>query len=261
MGKKKGNHPDSSLFDKQKASTLSALQEEDKSRKGSVDAPIHNFVSTINNHPDFFTLSSCSGRILLSSGVKKQGLKWIYASHQLGAEEEFLRSLDNALQGDEFQSGDDSSPILMFKMEAFILHVQCRNTEFARAFLLLATESGFRNSGITLSKSGKVVLAIRSSHGLEVPLFLNKPENSLSVSHSYLAQLLVHANQKMAQNEKRHKDLFERFSSAVWDEPKKVLKPQFLASPMIKGPRPKEVLTCEPLLDLEDSLKGLLEEA
>lgn len=33
-----------------------------------------------------------------------------------------------------------------------------------------ALESGFRNSGITFGKHGKVILAIRSCIGLEVPL-------------------------------------------------------------------------------------------
>jgi tRNA wybutosine-synthesizing protein 3 len=33
-----------------------------------------------------------------------------------------------------------------------------------------ALESGFRNSGITLGKHGKVILAVRSCVGLEVPL-------------------------------------------------------------------------------------------
>jgi len=33
-----------------------------------------------------------------------------------------------------------------------------------------ALESGFRNSGITLGKHGKIILAVRSCIGLEVPL-------------------------------------------------------------------------------------------
>jgi tRNA(Phe) wybutosine-synthesizing methylase Tyw3 len=33
-----------------------------------------------------------------------------------------------------------------------------------------ALESGFRNSGITLGKHGKIILAVRSCIGLEVPV-------------------------------------------------------------------------------------------
>jgi tRNA(Phe) wybutosine-synthesizing methylase Tyw3 len=33
-----------------------------------------------------------------------------------------------------------------------------------------ALESGFRNSGITIGKHGKIILAVRSCIGLEVPL-------------------------------------------------------------------------------------------
>jgi len=36
--------------------------------------------------------------------------------------------------------------------------------------MFYSIESGFRNSGLTLGKAGKIVLAVRSTHGLEVPL-------------------------------------------------------------------------------------------
>ena len=40
----------------------------------------------------------------------------------------------------------------------------------AKRLLTISTDTGFRNSGFTFGKAGKVVLAIRSTHGLEVPL-------------------------------------------------------------------------------------------
>jgi len=51
-----------SLFDKQKAETLSSS---DLSRKGSVDEPIKDFLSDLNNDENYFSLSSCSGRIVI----------------------------------------------------------------------------------------------------------------------------------------------------------------------------------------------------
>ena len=50
------------LFDRQKAEKLSKV---DLSRKGSVDAPIFDFLKNLNSHPDYVSLSSCSGRIII----------------------------------------------------------------------------------------------------------------------------------------------------------------------------------------------------
>ncbi|XP_040572799.1 tRNA wybutosine-synthesizing protein 3 homolog [Lepeophtheirus salmonis] len=269
MAKKKRD-PHSSdtsfIFDKQKRSTLAAL-EEDKSRKGSVDQPIADFVSAINQHPDLVTLSSCSGRILVSSGSKNKNVSWIYSTHELGLKEELITNIQCSLSSNsEIQS-------LTFKMEAFILHVQCRTPEVARQFHQIAVQSGFRNSGISISKSGKVVLAIRASHGLEVPLFINGENNSLLVDNEYLSCLLEHANEKLTENEKRHKLLFENFKAMKWEEAttvqeenkegkvKPIQKVHLVASPKVRETKPKEVITSDLLLDLEGSFLNLLEDA
>ena len=49
-------------FDKQKESALSGI---DLSRKGSVDSSIVELVEFINKQNNYFTTSSCSGRIIL----------------------------------------------------------------------------------------------------------------------------------------------------------------------------------------------------
>lgn len=53
-------------FDKLKAKSLSGI---DNSRKGNVDGRIIELVDFINQLEDFFTTSSCSGRLALLSGV------------------------------------------------------------------------------------------------------------------------------------------------------------------------------------------------
>ncbi|PNG93974.1 tRNA wybutosine-synthesizing protein 2/3/4, partial [Tetrabaena socialis] len=77
-------------FQQRKAVVLQGLQAEcaDKSRKGSVDAPVASLVARINAHPAVYTTSSCSGRITVfgeptpegRAGGKKGG-EWVYASH------------------------------------------------------------------------------------------------------------------------------------------------------------------------------------
>ena len=60
------------LFDKQKHETLKTA---DLSRKGSFDQLIDDFLRRLNTHNDYFTLSSCSGRIVL---LKSQKVRYVY---------------------------------------------------------------------------------------------------------------------------------------------------------------------------------------
>lgn len=60
----------------------------DKSRKGSVDAPIAGLVHDLNTRSDMYTTSSCSGRISIFGEAGeaermtgKKGGEWLLASH------------------------------------------------------------------------------------------------------------------------------------------------------------------------------------
>ncbi|XP_005357550.1 tRNA wybutosine-synthesizing protein 3 homolog [Microtus ochrogaster] len=72
----------------------------------------------------------------------------------------------------------------------------------------VAIDSGFRNSGITVGKRGKTMLAVRSTHGLEVPL---SHKGKLMVTEEYIEFLLTIANQKMEENKRR----IERFYNCL----------------------------------------------
>lgn len=52
----------------------SAFSGQDLSRKGSVDEPIQDLVAFINSLPQYFTTSSCSGRILLFADIPSEVL-------------------------------------------------------------------------------------------------------------------------------------------------------------------------------------------
>ncbi|XP_070123589.1 tRNA wybutosine-synthesizing protein 3 homolog isoform X2 [Equus przewalskii] len=151
------------------------LSKADLSRKGSVDEDVVELVQLLNGREEFFTTSSCAGRIILLDGIV---------------------ALKKA----------NSDAILKF--EPFILHVQCRQLQDAQILHSVAIDSGFRNSGITVGKRGKTMLAVRSTHGLEVPL---SHKGQLMVTEEYIDFLLKIANQKMEENKKR----IERFYSCL----------------------------------------------
>ncbi|KAL1772433.1 tRNA wybutosine-synthesizing protein 3-like [Sigmodon hispidus] len=171
-----------------------SLSKADLSRKGSVDEDAVEVVELLNSREEFFTTSSCSGRVLLvdasadGSGVQKQHCCWLLVTHKPCVKDDVMAAL----------KGATSNAVLKF--EPFILHVQCRTLQDAQTLHSVAIDSGFRNSGITVGKRGKTMLAVRSTHGLEVPL---SHKGKLLVTEEYIDFLLTIANQKMEENKKR----------------------------------------------------------
>ncbi|XP_065742704.1 tRNA wybutosine-synthesizing protein 3 homolog isoform X2 [Phocoena phocoena] len=145
------------------------LSKADLSRKGSVDEDVVELVQLLNGREQFFTTSSCAGRIILldrginGSEVQKQNCCWLLVTHKPCVK-------------------DDVHSV--------------------------AIDSGFRNSGITVGKRGKTMLAVRSTHGLEVPL---THKGKLMVTEEYINFLIKIANQKMEENKKR----IERFYNCL----------------------------------------------
>ncbi|CAN8022203.1 unnamed protein product [Ixodes persulcatus] len=207
------------------------LQAADLSRKGAIDARIEHVVEHLNAHPQYYTTSSCSGRTVLlsevreasfspgsaiadnvgrlllskpnlqdSSGdtVRKKGCVWLNVSHELLGQGELELSL----------SSHTGSAVLKF--EPFILHVRCHTLEDARKLLATSIGAGCRNSGIMISKTGSVHVAVRTTLSMEVPLSQN---GNLLVSAQYLEFLRSEANAKMAKNWAR----LERFSTGLRD--------------------------------------------
>lgn len=177
----------------------------DLSRKGCIDDPIRELVEFINQDEDFVTTSSCSGRVMLFcedkiNGKHKKCCKWLHTTHEIVNEDDLLRSIDP-------KEGNN-----ILKYEPMILHVQCRTLEKAKLMHTCALDSGFRNSGITLGKNGKIILAVRSSMGLEVPL---TEDGNVLVSDEYVKYLSKKANEKMEQNKVRTKRFFCNLKSSV----------------------------------------------
>ncbi|KAK3739246.1 hypothetical protein RRG08_008107 [Elysia crispata] len=178
------------------------LQHVDLSRKGSIDALLQESVHFINSLPNYFTTSSCSGRIILfentGSKVQKKGCRWLHVTH------------NSVLKKDLEAALTDISDEAVLKFEPMVMHVQCRSLEDARQMHQLAVASGFRNSGITVGSKGKIITAIRSTHSLEVPL---SSQGQVLVSPQHLDYLVDSANRKMEENTLR----IDRFRTSLQD--------------------------------------------
>ncbi|XP_072220389.1 tRNA wybutosine-synthesizing protein 3 homolog [Leuresthes tenuis] len=182
------------------------LNKLDLSKKGSVDEDIQHVVSLLNSCKEFFTTSSCSGRIILidgvpnSSDVHKRDCVWLFVSHQKCTFDELMSGLSRS-------NGD-----AVLKFEPFVLHIQCQRLEDAQLMHSVAINSGFRNSGLTVNKKGKIITAVRSTHCLEVPL---SHDGKLLVEHEYIHFLTQIANQKMEENFRRLQRFYQNLQAAL----------------------------------------------
>ncbi|KAK6283553.1 hypothetical protein POUND7_002505 [Theobroma cacao] len=202
-------------FDKRKASTLASLSsnETDKSPKGTLDTPIIPLLDAINNHPSYFTTSSCSGRISILSQPKPdpnsnnptkkkaRGGTWLFITHDMADPD----SVISLLFADSTKLTQLSE--LVFRFEPLIIAVECRDLNSAQNLVSLAIACGFRESGIT-SVSKRVIVGIRCSIRMEVPL---GDTQKIMVSKDYVRFLVEVANEKMEANRQRSEGFLRAF--------------------------------------------------
>ena len=90
------------------------LKKDDKSSIGDWDKHILNLCEKINKLENYYTLSSCSGRIVLIKNLeKKQPGMFIFRSHEKVKFNEIKKAFENYNEKDG----------LIFKQEQPILHV------------------------------------------------------------------------------------------------------------------------------------------
>jgi len=150
----------------------------DKSKKGSIDERAIPLITTINKKDNYYTTSSCSGRVYLWSGTgKKNETQWIKVSHD-PIKVDFLK-LDNIhshdpikvdfLKLDNIQSSQESEQIIWLRLEAFIMHIACKDINAANQ-LLEQVHPIFKKSCI-LTASNKIIVEIRGSEFIEMPIY------------------------------------------------------------------------------------------
>ena len=156
-----------------------ALQKLDKSFKGEIDEKVTSLCNTINQRKDMFTLSSCSGRIVLQKDTlgKKVEQIWELVSH----EEVSLKEIQKTL--------NKSSDNLVFMQNSCIMHIGVETTELARSLIHTARTCGFNHAGIIASKT-KIIVEIICDARIELPLFNQECE----LENDFLEKLLQRAN-------------------------------------------------------------------
>ena len=165
------------------------LKKDDKSSIGDIDKPIAKLCSIINKLDNYYTLSSCSGRIVLIKNLdKKQAGMFVFRSHDKVKFDELKKVLIDAEKNKES---------LIFKQETCILHVCCKTLEDADKLLNKSREAGWKNSGIMSlgeEKGNRIVLELRSTEYLALPLM---EKGKMLVDDNYLKILLPESNKRL----------------------------------------------------------------
>ena len=171
------------------------LSKADKSSIGSWDKPILGLCEEMNKNKSFYTLSSCSGRIVLIKNLdKKQPGMFVLRSHERIKFDELLRALESAAKAKE---------TLIFKQEPPILHVCCEKLDDAENLLEKAREAGWKNSGI-MSTRGRIVVEMRSTEYLALPIM---EKGKLLVNEEFLKILVRESNKRLEKGWEKIKKL------------------------------------------------------
>ncbi len=169
------------------------LKKEDKSKKGSIDKDAIKVVKLINSKKDFYTTSSCAGRIVLleMKSKKKNECNWILSKHGTINYNEIIKTIKNNQE-------NRIKYEVWFKQQPLILHIACRNLNYASK-LLDKTRKIFRRAGIIALSSKKVVLEIIGDERLETIV----ADEKFVADEKYLKELVKYANRNFADNKKK----------------------------------------------------------
>ena len=176
-------------FDVEKKKSLPSLKK--ALQQGEVDEKIISTLESINAHADYFTTSSCGGRISLSVAPllgKKKDHEFVKKWHGKITLKELIEAIPESWSG-----------LLWLKTESFILHVGCRDMGAANNLQKLAIKLGLKRSGVFRINPFPMVEIIATDY-ISVPL---GEDGRLFVDDAYLSFLLEIMNARIEENDKK----------------------------------------------------------
>jgi len=150
-------------FIENKKQTLNKLNEE--KAQGLVDKDVIPILDIINSKDEYYTSSSCYGRIVLLEIPKigdKKNAKWLGKWHRKIILDEILDAVKNSKKGQ-----------MWILAQSPILHIFSKDIESADKLVKSAVSCGFKNSGFKSIK-GNIVVEITSTERLDSPVGKDK---------------------------------------------------------------------------------------
>ncbi|MFH1721395.1 MAG: hypothetical protein ABH950_02185 [Candidatus Altiarchaeota archaeon] len=158
---------------------------------GLVDEALINFLDYVNELDDFYTTSSCFGRITLLQDVgNKLNDRSIAKWHRKVSSNEVLETL-KPVDG-----------TLWFIFEPFILHIVSKTMDKAQSVIELAIASGFKRTGLINVKPERYIVEVLSTERIDAPIM---KDGKMIVPEEYISYLIELANEKFLRGEEKIK--------------------------------------------------------
>jgi tRNA wybutosine-synthesizing protein 3 len=175
-------------------------------REGLVDEEIIPTLNKINELNDYYTTSSCIGRVGIMEIPKDKNPKlhsrWLGKWHHYATYDEMFDALKERKNG-----------YIVFVMNSPILHIACKDIESAKKMLELALHSGLKASSIKSVSDRRVIVEILTTYKVDAPI---GEDEKLFVDDNYLKFLLDYSNTKL----KKAREILMRWVNRL-DELKK----------------------------------------
>ena len=163
----------------------SILSKKDKSSKQCWDKKIIPLCEKINKFEDYYTTSSCSGRVVIMIDQnKKQEKLFLKVYHDLINFGQLKKDLNKI----------NKKQLIKFKQEPCIIHIACKNLEDAKMLLKKSRDAGWKRSGIITLSNDKYILELMSTEKLEFPVV---SEGKLLVNDEFLELVVKKSNENL----------------------------------------------------------------
>ncbi|MBM3309774.1 MAG: hypothetical protein FJY77_05900 [Candidatus Altiarchaeales archaeon] len=197
-------------FAKQKKHALNKLNV--SIRVGDTDKEIVPLLNAINSLQDYYTTSSCAGRIQLfndlGSKIRNNSIACWHRKVSPGEVVKEVKAVKPPHLHKGFipdpRRGEGVSGILYFKCEPPILHIAARDIESAGKLLNTAREAGFKHSGIQAIKPERVIVELISTETIDAPIM---EKDGKLISDEYIRYLAKLANKKYMKSQAKIKKL------------------------------------------------------
>ncbi len=169
-------------FQQQKKKQLSKI---DKSSIGSWDSKIKRLCNKINKKKNYYTTSSCGGRIvLLKASPEKIENAFLFRTHNKIEFKELKLELERV--------GKEYNGMVEFQMTCCILHVACDELKDAFEIVHKAKEAGWKRSGVMSDK--RKMVELHSTESMSFPIM---DKGKILVDDDFLKLIVEIANEKL----------------------------------------------------------------
>ena len=171
-----------SIFESQKGDAMSKFN--DAVNSDQADKGILPLLEFVNSLEDFYSTSSCSGRIVLLHDMgRKPENSWLGKWHREVDVDEVLGAMKNPPAGGT----------VLFKYESAILHLAARELNGAKKLLVITREAGYKRGGIQGLNKDRHLVEVCDTGSIDVPVI---DDGRVLVEDSYISYLVALANKK-----------------------------------------------------------------